>query len=165
MKIGTAIRNAMEVARRVRDVNGILATPDCGHDAVRIRRMWVFGSTVKGSLSPNDLDLLIDMQACGRHHIYSRGRKFDKEYRRAFGMKFPPCSRKYALMWLTRGMKMVSRHCLDIETAEIDVKVMLYPRNDFAALMAGSLINQAAQTGLRRAGSRTAASSECRTTP
>lgn len=66
LKLATALRYANEISRRVREVNGLLATPLCGHEAVRISRVWVFGSTIKGSLAPNDLDLLIDLHEVGR---------------------------------------------------------------------------------------------------
>lgn len=61
MKRETAIKYAREIARRAQSVNGLLATPGCSYEAVRIKRMWIFGSTVKGKTDPNDLDLLIEM--------------------------------------------------------------------------------------------------------
>jgi hypothetical protein len=39
-------------------------------------------------------------------------------------------SRHEALKWPTRGMRKVSRHMADVEMVPIDVKVLLYPRND-----------------------------------
>jgi predicted nucleotidyltransferase len=131
MKIETAIRHANEVARRVREVNGLLATPLCRHEAVRIRRIWVFGSTVKGSNTPNDLDLLIDIEEAGRIFT-AKQTKIDKQYFRRYSMRRAPCTINEALKWLTKGMKMVSRHTLRNEAADIDVKVLIYPRNDLS---------------------------------
>lgn len=131
MKLTTALRYADEVARRVRAVSGLLATPLCGHEAVRIKRIWVFGSTVKGSQAPNDLDLLIDLVEVGRRYSY-RQTRVDKTYFRRHGARIAPRSRDAALIWLTRGMRMVSRHCLDDECADIDTKVLIYPRNDLS---------------------------------
>lgn len=38
MKRATALRYAREIARRLHEVNGLLATPVCKHEAVRVRR-------------------------------------------------------------------------------------------------------------------------------
>lgn len=130
MKIETAIKYANDIAARIQSVNGLLATPLCGNEAVRIRRVWIFGSTVKGSANPNDLDVLIDMSVAGRHFT-RRTMPVDKQYLRTYGMKITYCSEWYALKWLTKGMRNVSRHRLSDDQAELDVKVLLYPRNDF----------------------------------
>ena len=129
MKRTTALRYAHEVARRVHAVNGLLATPVCDNEAVRIKRMWVFGSTVKGSQTPNDLDLLIELVRCGRRRTW-RQSKADKRYLNDHGIRVAPDCRHAALVWLTRGMRMVSRHCTDVECVPIDVKVLIYPRMD-----------------------------------
>lgn len=127
MKLETAQRYAAEVAKRVRGVNGVLATPLCDSEAVRIRRIYVFGSTVKGSQHPNDLDLLIDIDECGRRFGWEQAR-VDKRYYRSCGIRCAPSSVEYALKWLTRGMKKVSRHVARAEGIKIDVKVEIYPR-------------------------------------
>lgn len=127
MKLATAQRYAQEVARRVHAVNGLLATPLCRHEAVRIKRIWVFGSTVKGSQNPNDLDLLIDLHPVGRTRRAIET-KVDRRLLRDHGVRLAPSSEAYALMWLTKGMKMVSRHTTRSECTEFDVKVLIYPR-------------------------------------
>ncbi|WP_157657787.1 hypothetical protein [Burkholderia ubonensis] len=129
MKLETAHRYAREIHERVKRVNGLLGTPGCSSEAVRIRRIWVFGSTVKGSQAPNDLDILIDLECCGRHFMGSRNQaQVDKDYLRRHGIRRAVASRETCLKWLTAGMKKVSRHCADTETVEIDVKVEIYPR-------------------------------------
>ncbi|MEJ7805450.1 MAG: hypothetical protein WKG03_05965 [Telluria sp.] len=133
MKLATALRYASEVARRVQAVNGLLATPLCNYEAVRIRRIWVFGSTVKGSQAPNDLDLLIDLAVAGRRYSHAQTRACKRQLR-SYGVRSAPDARDDALKWLTKGMRMVSRHCLDNECAVIDTKVLIYPRNDLAEL-------------------------------
>jgi predicted nucleotidyltransferase len=129
LKRAVAIRYANEVARRLHSVNGVLATPVCGSEAVRFKRVWVFGSTVKGSETPNDLDLLIDVELCGRQYSW-RQTRLDKRELRTYGFRVAPDSIDYALKWLTRGMRKVSRHVARWEVAPIDVRVLLYPRND-----------------------------------
>lgn len=140
MKLETALRYARDVASRVHGVNGLLATPLCEHEAVRISRIWVFGSTVKGSPNPNDLDLLIELKECGRFRTRRQAR-LDKRYFRNYGIRLALPSRDEALKWLTKGMRKVSRHCVDTERVEIDVKVMIYPRMDlFCNVQSGDKI-------------------------
>ena len=127
MKRSSAFRYSEEIARRVHAVNGLLATPLCGPEAVRISRVWVFGSAAKGSQSPNDLDVLIELRPCGRRRRWENG-AIDRDLRRRMGIKVAQCSPPYTLKWLTKGMKMVSRHTTFSETAELDVKKLIYPR-------------------------------------
>lgn len=141
MKRGTALRYAREIARRVHAVNGLLATPGCCREAVRISRVWVFGSTAKGSESPNDLDLLIEIRYAGRRRSW-RQASADKAYFRAHGIRVAPSARQYALKWLTKGMRMVSRHCADEECVDIDVKTLIYPRYDLEPGMSPSLVRE-----------------------
>lgn len=126
MKIETAVKYAKEVARRVHEVNGKVLTPTASREWVIISRIWVFGSTVKGSLNPNDLDLLIDMKPFGEY-FRPPERPFDKEYRRRYGMYTCQDPIERALIWLTKGMRQVSRHRTYTEAVVIDVKKLIYP--------------------------------------
>lgn len=127
MKRETALKYSREIARRVHSVNGVLATPLCEREAVRISRVWVFGSTAKGSQNPNDLDLLIEIKECGRR-IRKGGYKVDKRYLRATGIVTGCDPIEYALKWISKGMKMVSRHTTRSEATKLDVKKLIYPR-------------------------------------
>jgi predicted nucleotidyltransferase len=148
MKRATALRYAHELARRVHSVNGVLATPLMRNEAVRISRIWVFGSTVKGAENPNDLDVLIEAKACGKFrrccHV-----TYDRDYFRRFGVRVAGCSRWYMLKWLTRGMKNVSRHFTDVEGVEIDVKVLIYPRNNLICETESRLARKERHDGTR----------------
>ena len=62
MKRELAVRYAREIAERLHRVNGIVCTPNTQFDAIAVRRVWVFGSTAKGAMFPNDLDILIDLR-------------------------------------------------------------------------------------------------------
>lgn len=135
MKLTTALRYAHEISNRVKSVNGLLGTPMCNREAVRISRIWVFGSTVKGSQSPNDLDILIECKAVGGFKTHSQG-KLDKWRLRSYGCKTAICAETEAFKWLTKGMKKVSRHDTKYEATELDVKVLIYPRNDLKPLQA-----------------------------
>ena len=127
MKRQTALKYLQEIARRAHSVNGLLATPLCEKEAVRVSRIWVFGSTAKGSQSPNDLDLLIDMRPVGRHRTWKQA-GLDKRYLHSYGIRCAKDSNNEFMKWLTKGMRMVSRHNFYQEGAEIDVKKLIYPR-------------------------------------
>lgn len=131
MKLATAQKNAMEIHRRIQSVAGCLATPQCRREAVRISRVWVFGSTVKGSLAPNDLDLLVEIRPVGRSYRH-KGRRIDRDYYRRFRIRAAVDEVQVALRWVKAGMRHISLHRTDVEEVAIDHKVMLYPRNDFA---------------------------------
>jgi predicted nucleotidyltransferase len=91
-----------------------------------VRNIWVFGSTAKGSIEPNDLDLLIRLEECGRRQSWQQV-GFDPAYLRRTGIRVARDPRKEALMWLSRGMKNVSRHDFESELVEIDIKLPLWP--------------------------------------
>lgn len=66
----TAIKTALEITERVKKCSGVIGTPECEFTAFRIKRMWLSGSTAKGYVNPNDVDILIDRQMrfnCGFH--------------------------------------------------------------------------------------------------
>ena len=131
MKLATAQRYAREIHERLRAVNGLLATPLCENEAVRFSRVWVFGSTVKGSQTPNDLDLLIECRPVGRHRTLNQAPN-DLRYLRQYGMPSLYSSKAHAFKWLTKGMKLVSRHDTDWEIAPLPERVLIYPRFDLA---------------------------------
>ena len=128
MKRKTAIRYLSTIAERLHGINGLLATPNTCSEAVRCSRVWVFGSTAKGSALPNDLDILIEAKEAGRRYAWTRGRKLDREYTRRYGMNATPSSMDEFLKWLTRGMRKVSRHRVGNECMPIDVKILIYPK-------------------------------------
>jgi hypothetical protein len=135
MKLATALRYADEIAARLRRVNGLIATPLCDWEAVRIRRAWIFGSTVKGSQTPNDLDVLLDLREVGLPRRWRNG-KLDKRALRSYGYWRAINSTDEALKWISKGMKKVSRHLVETEKGlDLSPMVMIYPRNDLPAYM------------------------------
>jgi len=136
MKRTTALRYADEIAARVRSVNGLLATPLANREAVRIKRVWVFGSTVKGSPAPNDLDLLIECVEVGRKRTWKQG-KLDRQFLHSFRERRAIRATNEAYKWLSKGMKKVSRHCFEAERGiDLSPLVMIYPRNDLPGYLA-----------------------------
>lgn len=138
MKLSTALSHAQRIAERAHSVNGLLATPLTKWEAVRIRRLWVFGSTIKGKAEPGDVDILVDMVEVGRRRTWQQTR-LDKYWRKC-GMLFPPDSDRAARQWLRDGMKMVRFHQHAIDGNLIDKMVLLYPRNDLPAYLRGELV-------------------------
>ena len=65
MKRETALRYAKELSEKMKECNGVIQTPGTSREAVKILKLWVFGSTVRGSQTPNNLDLLIHWEEMG----------------------------------------------------------------------------------------------------
>lgn len=131
MKLATAQKNALEIHRRLRSVGGLIGTPNTGSEAVQIKCVWVFGSTVKGKLNPNDLDILVEGTTVGRRYLSFRN-QCGRYSKRGIGRLFAKCPIDRASKWMRGGMKMVSLHWACYDSVQPDVKIMLYPRNDFA---------------------------------
>jgi hypothetical protein len=135
MKLETALRHAAEIARRLESVNGLIPTPRGGHEFCLVKKAWVFGSTIKGSNAPNDLDVLIFAEEAGlRQRWEAVG--FDPRYYRSHGYKQTRRTKREAKMWLRKGMKMVSIHDTESEATIFDKKVEIYPRFLLAGLTA-----------------------------
>ena len=126
MERSKALKYAVEIARRVHEVNGLIPTPDCGFEGMLMSNIWVFGSTAKGSEFPNDLDVLIDWKEHGRQRRCPEV-SADKGWERRYGRQLPKDSRWPAMKWLTKGMRGVSRHDLKWDEADLDVKKLIYP--------------------------------------
>lgn len=149
MKLYTSVKNAIKVADRIKSVNGLLGTPHCDYEAVRISAAWVFGSTVKGSQSPNDTDILIQLKPVGRyqctgamgHRDHSKGQhcnaKREPKSTQYLGLIFQRCAEREALIFIRKHIQRVSLHFyqVDNQVGDInDTKIMIYPRNDLLTL-------------------------------
>lgn len=142
MKLSTAIKNANIIAERIKRLNGIIETPECNKKFVRIKRSWIFGSTVKGKLNPNDLDVLLDyseheirysaaMRIPDKKDIRRRGvAKQSFKSHRFMGLDFGLSASREAFKYLKKGMCKISIHDHSIDGNIAGVKVMIYPRND-----------------------------------
>ena len=107
-----------------------MATPSHDYQYVRISRVWVFGSVAKGSQNPNDLDIFIELKVIGR---FNNNGYIDKRLSHQHGYREIKKSTDYALKWLTKGMKNVSRHVVGHDDVfnKLDCKILIYPRMDF----------------------------------
>ncbi|AKH39182.1 MULTISPECIES: hypothetical protein [Nitrosomonas] len=139
MKQGTAIKNALKIAERIRQVNGLVGTPATRFECYRIKRAWIFGSTIKGKLNPNDLDILIDGHHCGRHYVANKkytdlslyvGAKKDRDKYRRSGLILPVESDITAYRYIRDNLKMVRFHDYRIDKDVANPRIMIYPRND-----------------------------------
>ena len=80
--------------------------------------------------TPNDLDVMIELDCMvGRHKTW-RQTAIDKEAYRRHGIRVARDNRDVFLKWLTKGMRGVSRHCRDSDGVVLDVQTLIYPRYD-----------------------------------
>lgn len=143
MKRAVAIKKALKVAEILRSASGLIGTPGTDADAVRVKRAWLFGSTVKGKDEPNDVDILLEYEAVGRRYWCAKSRKhklcgarLDKRGYRSYGYRHPVEAWVEARKFIKGGMTMVRLHNVEIDGNFGDIaetKVMIYPRNDFRA--------------------------------
>lgn len=157
MKRATADKNLKKVIQRIHDVSGIFETPMCSHEYLKIKRVWVFGSFAKGSDSPNDLDVLVELIEPNNPMIKQRGierKSRRKLFRRSgssselelhggfigykkkgsFGIPHVISSKNELCKYLRAGTKNTSIHFTNEEKellSKLDVKILVYPRNDF----------------------------------
>ena len=153
----TAIKNANEIARRLKKLGGLIATPEAGNTCVKLKRVWLFGSTVKGASNPNDIDILFEVQICGDKQTNSRSRKLmfgepgkkqnaklDKKYYRSTGYPASKEPVEVALISLRKGLKMVRYQRVFSESDDpedmriwdsiIANRIMLWPKNEIDQL-------------------------------
>ena len=131
MKRETSIRNALKVAERIKRCNGLIGTPDASYEALRIKRAWLFGSTVKGKLNPGDTDILLECVAVGWFNL--KNAKLEPKGRRSSGYRYKLNAIDEGRYYLRSGLKMVRFHDLHIDGNFGDIaktKIMIYPKNN-----------------------------------
>lgn len=85
MKRDTALKNTYKLIQRIKSINGILSTPLANVDYIKIKRAWLFGSVLKGSENPNDVDIFIELEGYTEDHRFttiSENPKYVKKSRR-----------------------------------------------------------------------------------
>lgn len=143
MKLKTAINNAMKVQYAIKKCNGLIGTLGTEYECVKIKKAFIFGSTVKLKPEPNDLDVIVEFSFCGRRFGVTRihnnkdgypyiGAKIDKNWKRRFNYKFPADSYNAALRYMAGGMKMIRIHNWEFDERFADPKIMIYPRDDLS---------------------------------
>ena len=142
MKRKTALKNLKIIINRIRAINGIFATPKHNFEALKVKRVWVFGSVAKGSLDPNDIDLFVELKGFRRDIKPIRrefgggntGRfKLDYAYYRNHGMYRAKQSDEAFIKWLRKDLRKISIHLVGDDEIfnQIDEKILIYPRCDF----------------------------------
>jgi hypothetical protein len=81
----------------------------------------------KVSDAPNDLDVLLFAETAGARQTWQIV-GFDPVYYKAHGLRRTRNTDREALMWLRKGMKMVSLHDTEGDETIFDKKVEIYPR-------------------------------------
>ena len=92
-----------------------------------MKKTRVFGSTIKGSIAPNDLDVLLFAENAGARQKWQVV-GFAPYYYIAHGMRQTRHTSREAKMWLLKGMQMISSHDTESEATIFDAKVEIYPR-------------------------------------
>lgn len=85
MKRETALKNIYKLIQRMKSINGVLSTPLEDVDYIKIKRAWLFGSVLKGSENPNDIDIFIELEGYteeNRFFAISENPKYVKKSRR-----------------------------------------------------------------------------------
>lgn len=151
MKLSTSLKNASRIASKVKGLNGIICTPTTTNKAVKIKRMWLFGSTVKGKENPNDTDILIEyvvtpettqrgghgdnqLLGFGKYKLWSVAASKSCWFNRYYNMG--KSAEVECLKFLRGGMKKVRFHIWERDGQVGDIpetKVMIYPINKLEA--------------------------------
>ncbi len=131
MKLQTSIRNALKIAERIKRCNGLIGTPYTSHEALRIKRAWLFGSMAKGKLNPGDTDILLECYVVGWFNLENA--KLQPKSRNSMGHRYALCAMEEGRRYLRSGLKMVRFHDLHIDGNFGDIaktKIMIYPKNN-----------------------------------
>lgn len=143
MRKEIAFKNVLIIANRIKSVNGLIGTPANRFECFKIRRAYVFGSTVKGSPLPNDIDILIEGNGCGLRYTAKKisnpgnndsiryGAKTDREYLRRYGIRISKESHHTAYRFIKGNFKKISIHDFSVDGEIAHPRIMIYPRNDF----------------------------------
>lgn len=146
MKRDTAIRHAMSIGEHLRGLGGIISTPGCFHEALKIDRLWVFGSTAKGAANPSDLDLLVQFRTIRTREL-EKDRKPGRTLKRIFGggyrFKWDWNRRDYMVMEayedglrsIIGGRRMIRFHDHKVDGSLAWPRVMLYPLDESSLLV------------------------------
>jgi hypothetical protein len=104
MKRKTATKHLNTIIDRLERNNGVIFTPDCNWSASVVINAWVFGSYVKGSLAPNDLDILFEFQRSANIATFNESAASQGLY-----------SCRQAIKDVRKGMKMIKIHYASID--------------------------------------------------
>jgi predicted nucleotidyltransferase len=150
MKRNTALKSLFKVLQRIHNINGVLNTPMDDNVCCKIKKAWLFGSVLKGSDNPNDIDIFIEIAKPNtppEKELKSR-RKVYRSYQRLHG-GFRPCRRSQKwrmgkmhskarscesfIIWVRKHIPKVSIHVVGHDAAfeTLDQKCLIYPRCDF----------------------------------
>lgn len=120
MKRKTALKNLSTIIERLNICNGKFNLDGYDFEGLTVKKAYVFGSLVKMSDFPNDIDILIDYERFGKFHAgrYLRGLVIENR----------------VFINLRKGMKMIRFHDFRIDGNYNDIpdtKVMIFPDNNF----------------------------------
>lgn len=129
MKRERALRYCREIHDQLVLAGGMLHTPNYSHEHVLFKKVWLFGSTAKGSLSPRDVDILYHIELIGPNFRRNTELVMDTRVskQRFWGGDYPMQTSEAAYKWLRRRRPMVSLHSTEYERAIFPDKIQIYP--------------------------------------
>lgn len=70
--------------QRIKNINGIFATPHENDEYLKIKKVWLFGSLAKGSEDPNDVDIFIELHGFipDSFERYDKVKSHERKFRR-----------------------------------------------------------------------------------
>jgi predicted nucleotidyltransferase len=131
MKRDLALRRLQRIIDRINAVNGVFETPDARYPAVRLINVWLFGSLLKGSETPNDIDLLFEYEELGELRTLKETGVYDKDYYRTYGMKCTIDTWKAFGQQLRKNIPMVRMHKLMVDGSVAYPRALIYPTLEF----------------------------------
>jgi predicted nucleotidyltransferase len=129
MKRTTAIQTIREITHKLFECNGLIETPGCSSAHYKIQELWLFGSTAKGSQTPNDIDLLYIGDSVGPYRRVGTDPsiELDKDYLRRYGIARTKPSNIAAFHLLIGKKKMVRMHSFEVEEDLAHPRILLFP--------------------------------------
>jgi len=119
MKVETALKYIEELKKRLSESKGVIATPTASREATSFDKVWVFGSVVKGSNEPKDVDILYQCHAVGEFRMIG---SIDGLIPHRNNSHIAESSRNRAIKILAKGMRMVRFHDYEIDGDYGDIK-------------------------------------------
>lgn len=126
-----AINRLKKIISRLNDCNGVIETPDCNYAATRIKSAYIFGSVLKGSQTPNDIDIIVEFESVGNFRSVKEIGIFDNRKYRSYGVMVAKRSCENAIISLRKHIPMVRIHDMKIDGDIAYPRVMIFPSNHF----------------------------------
>lgn len=131
MKRELAIRKLQRIIDKLYENDGVIETPGCSHPAMKIVNAWLFGSLLKGSENPGDVDILLEAKVIGEYRPWHVLGEYDREYYRRHGVKISRPTEYVYKKYLRQRIPLVSLHDLFNDDKVAHPRALIYPTLEF----------------------------------